>query len=481
LLHCVDRHAGNRRAVWNARAAIVTSPAVTEKHVYVLTNAGVIYGLDRSSLTSIWEARVASGPLLISSPVVAHGHVYVASEHEGLVCAGLPGPSEEPNWPSALGGPGVAGNPHNEPLPERGAVAWKYPGEERGQASETVVTAPIAAHADWLYVPVAGQDFQGLAALNVVTAIDKPPRPTWLYPTPNPVVLSPAVNGEYTAIVDGSFGDPNRSLHVIAIRSSRKAWSNVLSDQNDWSKLLSHQDGSSYWQTPVDDDASGVFAMGTHCVIQDRAESLACVQVWGDWVWRRPFARMEHSPLLHGQMLLAAAIEPASLATLDLPTGELLWQVNLASRPTASPAVAGSVVLLGTQDRLEARSLLDGTPITTWPDDLPGVASELVVRRDWIAYVSQAGELIVVDLDTGSLRRRIPGGTPGITPTTSRDQLLYCGPTALWRVSPSEDTAPTPWIETNGLGEPTTSPVVHKGQLYMGRRGWGLVRFGAAQ
>lgn len=454
LLQSIDRRTGQRRAVWDARAAIVTSPAVTEKHVYVLTDAGVIYGLDRFSLVPFWESRIASGPLLISSPIVAHGHVYVGSEHDGLICAGIPGKSEQPFWGSPLGGPGFAGNRRDEPLPPRGAFAWNYPSEQMGQSQESIVTAPLAAMGDWLYVPLAGNELNGLAALNIATLSDEAPKPAWFYPTPNPVVLSPVSDGVITTLVDGRPGDTGRHLHSVT-------------------------DGIAKWKTPVAADATGTFVVDRkHIVVQDRARSLACYGP--EELWRRDVGSIEHGLVIHGQMLVAASTEPV-LAAFDLPSGEPLWQVPLSSPPTASPVVARHTVFLGTREQLESRSLVNGRPQPGWPAQLPGVASELVMRNEWIAYVSGGGELIVVNRETGALRRRVPGAMPGITPTTSRDLLLYAGPTALWQLSPAGDAMPTAWAETDWLGVPATSPIVNQGQVYMGRRGWGLVRFGAAQ
>jgi hypothetical protein len=242
--------------------------------------------------------------------------------------------------------------------------------------------------------------------------------------------------------------------------------------------LHSIDKGFAKWKMPVADDATGVFVVDRkHVVIQDRARSLACYGP--EELWRRDVGSIEHAPAIHGQLLVAASMAPA-LATFDLPSGEPLWQVHLASPPTASPVVARNTMLVGTRERLEARSLVDGLPQSNWPE-LPGVASELVTRGEWIAYVSSGGELIVVDRETGEQRRRVSGAMPGITPTTSRDLLIYSGPAAIQYLSPTGDVPPTVWAETDWLGVPATSPIVHQGQLYMGRRGWGLVRFGAAQ
>lgn len=449
LLHVVNIATGEPTGTWNARAPTVTAPAVTSEAIYLLTNDGLLHGLSRETFKPVWQCQVASGPLLISSPAVAHGHVYVGSEHDGLICAGTPGKQAEPLWPSALGGPGMGGNPHDEPLPPRGAFAWQYPSDQMGTTQEAMVTAPIAALGDRLYVPLAGAELRGVAELNVGELGEESPGAV-LHRADNPVANSPAVAGPWL----------------------------VWSGRN----LRVNKEGESVWEVPIEPAASGVFALDRdHVIVQDHQQSLACYQLFNPGpVWRLGLGQLDHPPAINHQLLVAGFTEPAAIAALDLPTGKVLWRTGLSGVPTTSPVVAGDTIFIGTKQRLEARSLLDGQLQPAWSSDLPPVACELVVRRQWISYVDTDGNLIVADRPSGKVRRRIAGALPGITPTTSRDQLIYAGPTALWRVAPLEDTPPVQWVETEWLGSPTSSPVVHKGQLYLGYRGWGLVRFGAA-
>jgi outer membrane protein assembly factor BamB len=448
-LHSVRTADGQRWDVWDARASTVTAPAVTKQAIYLLTGSGAVQAIAPVTFQPIWQCQAASKSLLISSPVVAHGHIYLGTEHDGLICAGELGQPEPPVWASALGGPGSGGNPGDEPLPPLGAFAWQFPVDQMGESQETVVAAPVAVAGDLIYVPLAGDKLKGLAALDVAQASEEAPTPQWVYPTANPVWQSPAVAGR-VVVVDGRRGDANRHLHVV-----------------------------NEWTSPVSPEASGVFALGReHIVVQDRQGELSCFT--DVFVWRRTVGEIAHSPAIADQLLVVAAVEPPALRVFDLPTGEPLWQVELNAIPTVSPVIDKDKVLLATDQGLQSRRLLDGQPQPDWPTNLPAVSSELVVRREWIAYVSDASELIIADRKTGSIQRRVPGATPGVTPTTSSDQLIYAGAEALWSVSPTDAAPPRQWAETGWLGPPTTSPVVDRGQLYMGRRGWGLVRFGAA-
>ena len=82
------------------KAAIKTSPAVTDKWVYIVTDRGLLIGLDRKTLTPRWEYRLGPQQFFISSPVVARGHVYVGTEKDGFFCIGEP--ETLPFWPNPL-------------------------------------------------------------------------------------------------------------------------------------------------------------------------------------------------------------------------------------------------------------------------------------------------------------------------------------------------------------------------------------------
>ena len=106
------------------KAAIKTSPAVTDKWVYIVTDRGLLIGLDRKTLTPRWEYRLGPQQFFISSPVVARGHVYVGTEQDGFFCIGEP--ETLPYWPNPLGGLNKTGNDDDSFFPEEMAVHWTY-------------------------------------------------------------------------------------------------------------------------------------------------------------------------------------------------------------------------------------------------------------------------------------------------------------------------------------------------------------------
>src|SRR5687768_7042173 len=85
-------------------------------------------------------------------------------------------------------------------------------------------------------------------------------------------------------------------------------------------------------------------------VIQDQPKSLACINLVWDRpfeVWRSEFGTTNHAPVIAGQMLVTAATDPPLLASLDLPTGAVLWQAPLDAVPTTSPVVAREFIYVG--------------------------------------------------------------------------------------------------------------------------------------
>ena len=159
---------------------------------------------------------MASGPLLISSPVIAHGHIYLGSEHDGLICAGEPGQKRNPVWPSASGGPGVGGNPSTSRCRNGARLRGNTRSEQMGQSQEAVVSAPVAICGSTLYVPLAGSELSPGRRCEWTAQRDEAPRrPAWTYRTANPVLAFTGGDASHVDLVDGRIGDEGRQLHVL--------------------------------------------------------------------------------------------------------------------------------------------------------------------------------------------------------------------------------------------------------------------------
>jgi len=464
-LYCLDL-AGNLVDRWNAYAPIITSPAVTERLVFVVNESGLLVALDRAALRPRWEFRVSSGPILSSSPAVARGRVFVGTEHDGLVAVGEPGEWNAATrvlvWPGPLGGPGVCGNRDDSPLADLGAVHWQYPEDQTGQSEASMVTAPPAAvDNDDLLVPLAGgADRNGIACLPADTAGRMTPQPRWFYATEHPVRRSPVVSGDTVLAVDGRMGEQHRRLYAVDRATGELQW--------DW---------------PVAADASGTLGCTADEVfVQDEPQTLSCMSISGERLWSQPLGRLEHPPAAVDDLLVVALAEPVSLIVLDRPTGRELWRRALNASPIDSPVVSEQTIFVGTTRRLEAYSLLDGLPLANWRSEGNGVSGPVFVGRDVIAYASTDGKLTLLSRDRGKLLGECPGARPGLAPLPCRDRLLFFGETSILAVRFGEsglEGEPQPWADISRLGRPTGSMVLARGNIYAGMIGWGLVRLGA--
>jgi outer membrane protein assembly factor BamB len=141
-VYCLGRD-GKLRAKFNAQAPVSAAPAVTERYVYVVTEAGLLLGLKRDTLEPVWDFRIGTKPLFISAPTIARGHVYVGTQEDGLFCVGEPGKAVV-----------AATDNDGSPLPESGTFLWQYPADQEG-GSNRLVTGRCVAFGKDLYAPLA--------------------------------------------------------------------------------------------------------------------------------------------------------------------------------------------------------------------------------------------------------------------------------------------------------------------------------------
>lgn len=457
-LYCLSR-AGKLLGKFNGHAPIAASPALTSRYVYFVSGAGMVYCLDRSSLERVWEFRLGTSGLFISSPVVARGHLYVGSEQHGLICAGEAAQAvEAPLWPGHLGGAGAGGSQDNSPLPDMGLLHWQYPLDTE---EEPRPLAPIAALGEYLYVPLAIGSKGGLACLNRTRNVKKQARHDWFYQTANSVFRSLAVSGDLVLVVDGKGGEGQRHLHAVTGSTGKLAW-----------------------KATVEDFASGVF-VATHAqvFVQDGAQALSCLDLQGQRQWTRELGRLAHAPTPNHALLVAAIHEPAALAALDSPTGRELWRVALSSPAVAAPVVTREIVYVCTAQGVEAHSVASGQPAPNWKLEGGGATAECLLLRNELIYTNTQGEVVRLEREDGSVISRTPGALPGYAPTLARGAVLYPVKGALARLPLEGDDGPSAWMDLSALSDkPPSSPLVlHDSCVYFGLPGCALVRAGKGE
>lgn len=445
---------GKELARWNAHAAIVTSPALTDTHVYVVTETGKCYGLTADELEPAFEATLGFAGPFLSSPAVARGRVYVGSQDDGLLCLGKHAAGETKRddaqrWSGYLGGPGAGGCVDGQPLPERGKFAWRFPAEMPAEGEPPLVFAAPPAHLDGqLYVPVSGARKGVLCFPDSADAA--PEKETWFAETPNGVTLSPAAMGGFVYVVDGQPGDAKRALRCLDAKT-----------------------GAAHWTHAIGNDAPGTLALLDDRVLAaDGAKTLSAFDAEGQVLWTKELGVVRHAPTSAETMIFVAVAEPPALVALDGPTGRELWRAKLDAPPQSGPLPRKGVLLLGTDKGVSARSLVDGTE--QWPAAGGGVTGNaLVLDKKRILYVSAAGELVSVDAENGAVLAKVPGALPGLPPLVSRGAVLFATASGLSRLGAGDAEAQL-WTKTAWLGKFTSPPVLAASRVYFGtdKRGW---------
>jgi outer membrane protein assembly factor BamB len=442
---------------------LIASPALGERHVYVVTDGGRLYALDRRTLEPVWEMAVGSQPMCVSSPTVARGHVYVGTQHDGLLCVGQPASaSDEPQidvWAGPHGGPGVGGCTDDSPLASESISGVILESKSEAADDPPEFMAPAAAAGNAIVFPIAGGDMRGLACLEAAA-----PRIRWKFAAETGVWSSPVIVGEAALCVSGRPSDAQRELICLDIAT-----------------------GQPRWRLPIATGASGALTgYADGMLVQHQANAIEYLDLAGKRVWQTEIGPTDRAAFITPAMIALSVVTPPQVVVLDRQSGRVLCRRSLKAPPTTSPLVRKNFVFVGTDKGLQRVSII-GDSKAPHPGPLPwgegeesdAVASELVLLRGRVAYVSQRGELQIVSLEDGRIVRSAAGVLPHLTPLRSRDALLFAATDGLLLWRPDDENAePELWLELGDAGPPTSSPILHASQLYVGTRA-GLVKAGA--
>ncbi len=430
-LYCLSLD-GKLLGRWNAGAAIVTSPALAERHIYVATKAGILYCLDAATLevkgeAPLYRRRPGATDFFLSSPFVAGGRIYVGTPTEGVLCLGQPAKRAEPIWAGLLGGPGQSGRADASPLPERLELAWTYSGEDAttsGTSSGFQVTGAPALFKNALYVPGRRGETAGILKLALADELASPPTAAWFKPLAYPVLLSPAAAGDTIYVVDGKPGDKERALHALHCGDGREIWT---------------------W--PVAGGASGEFTLGRNRILIAGAENaIVCVPSVRSGasgnprpLWICSGGRPVGSAAEFEGRVAAVFANPHRLVLLDAETGSELWSRELATVPATGPVFSGETILVGHEKGLSAWSVLDGRCVREWPG-AGSIAWPIVVAGDKAACVNTSRTLHLVDLGFGEIVKTYEQVASPYVPMLTHERLYFARETG-W-VSASTDAEP---------------------------------------
>lgn len=101
-LYCLDKYTGAFIWSYPTGSIVQSSPAVDSGIVYFLSNDGMFYALDANTGAPVWNLNIGNGPWDWASPAVHGGNVYVASS-TGMLYS-LNAATGAVNWNTAVGG-----------------------------------------------------------------------------------------------------------------------------------------------------------------------------------------------------------------------------------------------------------------------------------------------------------------------------------------------------------------------------------------
>ena len=320
------------------------------------------------SLSLLWSFD--TGDMIISSPVVGLGLVYIGSVNGGVYALELA--SGRKAWehmtgddieasPLLLDGLLYIGNLSGELVAldaRTGAVRWTYTADNS-----------IYGSANWAQIPGSGSKrlFVGsydnsLHCLDAVTG-----ELIWRYETDNYINGAPATDGRVAV-----FGGCDELLHVVSIADGTKLgeiWAGAYIPGSaalvDGRAYLGHYDNtlvcidieeqSIRWEYR-DEEHGGAFfgspAVGRdRVVIGSRDEFMHCVdRQTGAPLWRfRTRHEIDGSPVIAGDRVVFGSID-GWLYVVGLQDGLPIWSYEIGAAILGCPAVTGGFVVIGAED-----------------------------------------------------------------------------------------------------------------------------------
>jgi hypothetical protein len=359
-----------------------------------------------------------------------------------------------------MGGPGIAGNSDDTPLPDGGEIHWL----DTSFGKQATIAAPLAIWEDRVFVPRSGPEQRGLACLPLQKDARQPPRSVWTFATVDDVESQPVILGNTVACVDGKPGASLRSLY-----------------------LVDRVTGKEMNRLPILPEATGALTATPHqFLVQDHAQRLTSFDEQGHQQWSASVGQLACPPAANDALIIGAAEKPSEVIALDRATGMELWRQSLPHAPTATPILERNSFWLATQGGLEERSLLDGRSLASWTADAGIPSGELATTQEFIVFVNQKGEVIAIDRGQRKVTARVPGALPGQTPLVSRRKVVCAAPGRLMSVALGQDDAtPELWLDLSMTapkdGPPAGPLLLRDSRIFTVLPGRGLACLGGAK
>ncbi len=449
-------------AQWDAHEGIKTSPAIGRDHVYVATDSGRFFGLDRRTLRPVWQTRLGNGDLFTSSPAVGCGHIYIGTPEEGLLCMGSPADRQtETIWAGARGGSGKSGWLDGVAPPAKGSFAWRWPADSaEGSNAVPPAVTPAACLNGMLFAAVRMSGQTGLVAISVGSGAKEggvaktaPSTNAWFAATALPLSGTVAATTARVYFVEGRIGETGRALHCVDALDGRRVW-----------------------QAPVDIHASGDFVLTTsNLFIFRQDDTLACITTKGAEAgkarWSASVGQTIGAPCVAGDLVLVSTLKDGVMAVQE-STGQILWRQPSPRKPVTGPCANDDVVVVATENGLDGISIVNGG--TLWSLPCAPSTAPLTVDDDRILCATADGEIVASGWG-GREMFRITGATPGLPGMLCGDKLFYFTKEAMQIVDLSARNTASRWLATAWLGDVTSPAIMADGTVFFAAAEKGLI------
>ncbi|MFO0871565.1 MAG: PQQ-binding-like beta-propeller repeat protein [Pirellulales bacterium] len=425
-------------AQWDAREPIVTAPAVGTEQVYVVTASGRLQALARDTLTPRWDMQLGESGNFLSSPVLAHGRIYVGTPLNGLRCVGSDGLPEPPCWTHGEQG----GRADDHPLPTTPAIAWIETAPEK---SVTRVWTPVPADRHVVAVRQEGDEtrlavFDEAAGGNDAAAV----RPIAEFRHPLPVVLPPALLGDRVLLAMGPDAERRYELLAIELPAATVAWK---------------------W-TARELPPRVVVAERQNVVVSDGVTLCSLDPADGRVRYERQWssASSDDPVDLHLADDLLVVLRGSQGWLLDALTGaELGAAIEVPAEARARVARIGERV-----EFLGPRGLVAWNLLTQQVESRGGWEAQGTPwsGAGWLAVPSDEQTLLVGDAEEGVPRQQIAEVTAKLPPLFLRDQLIVIRPAGLALYQPTDESLEEWLVWRDDAERPATPLMTVGGHVY---------------
>ncbi len=370
------------------REPLVCSPALGQKHIYATTSTGRLFCLDALTLKPVWDASLGGGDTFVSSPVVAHGHVYVGTAQQGLRCLGQPGVPESPLWSRGERG----GRADDELVPQSLSLAWQYPAE--GDAPFEI-NAPLMPFDGAIYAVGLRPGMTQLVKLSADHSATAETRLLWSrqfdsHLSVGSIQVAPAGCGERVCVIESP----------PPLEPAGMLW------------CLSADDGRTHWKQPLKGESTGMAIDPKQVVAWSNPDQLQSFDLAnGKPLWKSTLtgSHAVGAPTIANDIVFATT--ESYLVALDAPTGTLLWNVPLNEKPTGGPFVEGKHIVVPYGGRHAQHNIVDGAlqfsrPATDesdgWliPNDTGTPVTPRVAMKGRVYFGTSQGTVVCLGADS---------------------------------------------------------------------------------